>query len=407
MSVVDAPAGDVGGLVIGESLADRNRSARREDQAVGGGVPHRTCAVEHSLRPTRAVASRCVVCLMRRGTDEELRSSCVGGWLLLLIALVAASACSDGGSSDSDPSFTIGLVTNNANGLRNVSGFIDGMEELGYSEGNNVTYLFAGEPRTDSDLDRELERFADEGVDLVFTAGTPTGTAAHRILGGTDIPIVFGVIADPIAAGVMEDLTRPGGNITGVKLGVDQVRRLELLVEIAPSIERIIVPYNPDDAAATSAVAQIESAAPELGVELVYAEARTDAEVTDLLDHMPQNVDAILLVPDSTVNARLAEILELATALSIPTSGPSTAQVEEGALMTYGFIHERAGVQAARIADQVLRGADPGDLPVEDTESFLGINLETAQAIDLDISDAVLQQAEIIRRPAPAEMDDG
>jgi putative ABC transport system substrate-binding protein len=328
-------------------------------------------------------------------------------WLVSLVALTATSACGDGGSSEAKSSFTIGLVTNNVNGLRNVDGFIEGMEALDYLEGSNVTYLFAGEPQMDSDLDRELDRFVEEDVDLVFTAGTPTGVAAYRILVSTDIPIVFGVIADPVAAGVMDDLSRPGGNMTGVKLGVDQVRRLELLVEIAPTIERVVVPYNPDDAAAASAVAQIEPAARELGVELVFAEARTDDEVTALLENWPQRVDAVFLVPDSTVNARLAEILELAISLSLPTSGPSTAQVEDGALMTYGFIHERAGTQAARIADQVLRGADPGDLPVEDTESYLGLNLVTAEAIGLDIGDAMLRRAEIIRRPARAEGDSG
>ncbi len=325
-------------------------------------------------------------------------------WWWVLLALVTASACGSNGSSSS---FTVGLVTNSSNGLRNVRGFIDGMADLGYVEGANITYRFAGEPQADSDLDVELESFVEAGVDLVFTAGTPTGVAAHRILAGTGIPIVFGVIADPVGAGVLEDLGHPGGTITGVKLGVDQDRRLELLVEIAPSITRILVPYNPDDTAAVSAVDQIAPVARELGVELVLAEARTDEAVTELLENMPGNVDAVFLVPDSTVNARLADILEWAVATSVPTSGPSTAQVEEGALMTYGFIHERAGAQAARIADQVLRGADPGDLPVEDTESFLGVNLVTAEAIGLDISDAVLQQAEIIQRPGDADGDDG
>lgn len=327
-------------------------------------------------------------------------------WWWALLALVTASACG-GGSDGSGSSFTVGLVTNNSNGLRNVRGFIEGMTDLGYVEGANITYRFAGEPRADSDLDVELESFVQAEVDLVFTAGTPTGVAAHRILAGTGTPIVFGVIADPVGAGVLEDLGHPGGSITGVKLGVDQERRLELLVEIAPSIRRILVPFNPDDTAAVSAIDQIAPVAGDLGVELVLAEARTDEAVTELLGNAPENVDAVFLVPDSTVNARLADILEWAVASSLPTSGPSTAQVEEGALMTYGFIHERAGAQAARIADQVLRGADPGDLPVEDTESFLGINLMTAEAIGLDISDAILQQAEIIRRPGDADGDDG
>ncbi len=325
-------------------------------------------------------------------------------WFVVSVALVVVSACG-GGSSQADPGFTIGLVTNNPNGLRNVEGFVEGMAGLGYIEGTNVTYRYAGEPRSGDDLDRELEDFVEAGVDLVFTAGTPTGVAAHRIMEGTDIPIVFGVIADPVAAGVMEDLSRPGGNITGVKLGIDQERRLELLMEIAPAIVRVMVPYNPDDSAAVGAVAQISRVAAELGAELVLVEARTDADITELLENMPDAIDAVFLVPDSLVNARLSDILEWAAQLSLPTSGPSTAQVEEGALMTYGFVHKEAGAQAARIADQVLRGADPGDLPVEDAESFLAVNLVTADLIGLEITDAILQQAETIIRPTSAEED--
>ena len=326
-------------------------------------------------------------------------------WLVISAALVVVSACG-GGSSQADTSFTIGLVTNNPNGLRNVEGFVEGMAQLGYIEGTNVTYRYAGEPRVGDDLDRELEDFVEARVDLVFTAGTPTGVAAHRIMEGTVIPIVFGVIADPLAAGVMEDLSHPGGNITGVKLGIDQERRLELFLEIAPAIDRVMVPYNPDDSAASSAVAQILSAAGELGAELVLVEGRTDADITDLLETMPDAIDAVFLVPDSMVNARLSDILERTTQLSLPTSGPSTAQVEQGALMTYGFIHVQAGAQAAHIADRVLRGADPGDLPVEDAESFLGVNLVTADLIGLEVTDATLQQAAIIVRPTSAE-DDG
>jgi putative ABC transport system substrate-binding protein len=327
-------------------------------------------------------------------------------WLGVLVAVVTVQACG-AGSPQSGTSFTIGLVTNNPNGLRNVQGFVDGMAQLGYVEGDNVTYLYAGEPRSGTDLDRELEDFVTAGVDLVFTAGTPTGVAAFRILGGTAIPVVFGVIADPVAAGVMEDLSHPGGNMTGVKLGTDQGRRLELLLQIAPTVHQILVPYNPADSAPSGAVDQVSRFAEELGVELVLAEARTDADVTELLESPPKGIDAIFLVPDSTVNARLADIVHLAVSLRLPTSGPSTAQVEEGSLMTYGFIHERAGAQAARIADQVLRGTDPGDLPVEDAESFLAVNLAAAKEIGLEVTDAFLQQAEIILRPGDEEEGGG
>jgi putative ABC transport system substrate-binding protein len=317
--------------------------------------------------------------------------------IAVLIVTLALAACSDV-SDDETRHFTIGLVTNNPNGLRNIQGFRDGMAELGYVEGENVTYMFESFPASGDELDAVLQSMVEAEVDLVFTAGTPTGVAAHRLTEGTDIPVVFGVIADPIAAGVMEDLTKPGGNLTGVRLSENQARRLELLLEIAPSTQRIFVPYDPDDAASTSAVAQINELATDLGVEIVEGKARDDDQVTELLDNVPEDIDAIFLVPGTTVNKRLKDVLAVALDRKLPVSGPSTAQVEEGALTTFGFIHHQVGAQAARMADLVLKGADPGDLPVETAEFFLAINLQTADAIGLEIPYGILQQAEIIIR---------
>jgi putative ABC transport system substrate-binding protein len=117
-----------------------------------------------------------------------------------------------------------------------------------------------------------------------------------------------------------------------------------------------------------------------------------------LLNNIPKNIDAIFLVPDSTVNSRIKDVLAVALDRKLPVSGPSTAQVEQGALTTYGFVHHEVGAQAARIAAQVLKGADPGELPVETAEFFLAINLQAADAIGLEIPYKILQQAEIVIR---------
>jgi len=322
--------------------------------------------------------------------------------IVVIIVTLTLAAC-DSVSDEDSRYFTIGLVTNNPNGLRNVQGFRDEMAELGYVEGENVTFMFAGHPTKGDELDAVLESMVAAKVDLIFTAGTPTGVAAQRITEGTNIPVVFGVIADPIAAGVMEDLTRPGGNMTGVKISQNQARRLELLLEIAPGIQRVFVPHNPEDAAPTSAAAQVNEIAPDLGIEIVEGHARNDDEVTELLNNIPEDVGAIFMLPDSTVNARLADLVAIALDRKLPVSGPSIAQVEGGALTAYGIIHHKAGAQAAHIAAQVLRGADPGELPVETAEFYLGINLQTADAIGLEIPYEVLQQAEIIIRAEEQE----
>ena len=321
--------------------------------------------------------------------------------IVSLLFLLLLTSCSGGETTGT--SFTVGLITNNSNGIRNITGFIDGMTTLGYAEGENINYIYAGKHVAAGELETAIQEMVDAGVDLIFTAGTPTGVAAHGVTANTGIPVVFGVIADPIRAGVLNDLTSPGGNMTGVKLGVDQSRRLELLLEVAPDTQRILIPFNPTDTAASTAVEQVMQLADDLGVELVLGPVTTNGEVETLIETISPDLDAIFLVPDSLVNSHLAQILAAASEYRLPTSGPSTAQVEEGALTSYGFVHHAAGVQAARIADRVLKGADPGNLPVEDTESFFAVNLETAAALGLEISDELLQQADVIIRPGQGE----
>ena len=318
---------------------------------------------------------------------------------ILLISPLLAGCDHDHELEESAPQnqITVGLITNNPNGLRNVEGFRSELTGLIEARGSAVEFRFSGKPTAKNELNAQLQAFVDEPVDLIFTAGTPTGVAAYRVTGESGVPVVFGVIANPLTAGVMTDLTRPGGNMTGVMLAQNQARRLSIFAEMLPARKRILVPFNPDDAAPASAVAQLPPIADQLGIELVLSEARNNDAVNQLLADFPA-VDAVFLVPDSTVNRRLKDLLDLCEQRKIPVSGPSAAQVEAGALMTYGFIHKDAGAQAARIADRILRGADPATTPVETAESYLQVNLASAERIGLQISDNLLQRTDVILR---------
>ena len=313
-----------------------------------------------------------------------------------LLGLLLITGCQDRSESQQRV-LVLGLITNNPNGMRNVEGFKGEMTRLGYEEGSKIRYIYSGKPTSSPELESTIQSFLASKVDLIFTAGTPTGVVAYQVTRDSDVPVVFGVIANPIAAGVMSDLNQPGGNITGVKLSQSQARRFEIFTEMVPVVRRILVPFNPTDTAPTSAVAQISDIAKSLNIELVIAEARKNDDVTQLLADFP-DVDAIFLVPDTTVNRRLAEILDLAEQRRIPVSGPSVAQVEAGALMTYGFIHQAAGAQAARMADRILRGAEPATTPVETAEIFLQLNTASAARIGIQVSDDLLQRADVILR---------
>jgi putative ABC transport system substrate-binding protein len=291
------------------------------------------------------------------------------------------------------------LITNNSNGLKNVNGFIGGMEEYGYLESENTTYLFSGEPTANSNLDSEIQQMIAAGADLIFTAGTPTGVAAYQATMDSEIPVVFGVVADPIAAGIMDDLNHPGGNMTGVMLSKNQSRRVELLLELDPSIKKILIPFNPEDTAPQSALVQIADLCKSLNVEIVERHARSAEDAKEILQNIPADIDAVFLLPDSVFNPQIESVLAAANELGVPVSGPSTIQAEQGAVISYGIIHQKVGVQAARIAHQILQGIDPGDIPVEVAEFYLAINVDAAEKIELEIPYYLLQQAEFVITP--------
>lgn len=322
----------------------------------------------------------------------------ITGLLLLILLNLAACSEPDNHRPQTTQRFVVGLVTNNPNGMRNVEGFRAAMTKLGYADGENIEYRYAGKPTRGPALDKTLEQLVEDRVDLIFTAGSPTGVAAHRITRGNKIPVVFGVVADPIRAGIMTDLNQPNGNMTGVMLSPNHSRRLELLIEIDPRVKRVFVPYNPEDSAPASAFSYLETAAAQLGIELVEGRAVDQAQVAALLKSIPDDIDAFFLLPDSTVNRRQQDFIDLAIARRLPVSGPSIIQVEKGALISYGIVHTEAGAQAAAIADQIIRGAEPGNLPVQTAEFYLGINLQTAQAIDLEVPYDLLQRAHTIVR---------
>ncbi len=313
--------------------------------------------------------------------------------LFFILCLFLLSAC----ESQEKP-LTIGLITNNPNGLKNVQGFKDGMTEQGYIEGEHVSYLSEDAPVRGQALRERLRSFVDQRVDLIFTAGTPTGIAAWQATAGTDIPVIFGVIADPVKAGVMSDLTAPGGNLSGVRISRNQALRMELFLRLVPTTRRILIPFNPNDPAATSAVAQLEENTQQLGIEIIKQACPDNDAVVQLLGNFPGDVDAVFLLPDSVVNKHISEFVRISLERKIPVSGPSNTQVEKGALMGYGIIHHDAGYQAARMAHQVLQGVSPASLPVETAESYLGINLATAQAIGVEVPEHLLRQAKVIVR---------
>jgi putative tryptophan/tyrosine transport system substrate-binding protein len=275
-----------------------------------------------------------------------------------------------------------------------------GLVDLGYVEGQNVAieWRFAAE-RTDRlhELAAELVALP---VDLIVAMGGEVTEAARQITG--TVPIVMAHGGDPVAAGLVASLARPGGNITGISSIASQLvgKRLELLKETSPSITRVGVLWNPTNPAKPPEWEEAQRAARALGVRLIALEVRApDAFESAFESALQEQADALLVLAEVLTITYGPRIAVFALQSRLPSMFEPKSFVEAGGLMCYGWDRLRLTAYAATYVDKLLKGAEPGDLPVEQPTTFeLVINLPTAQGLGLTIPPHVLLQAtEIIQ----------
>lgn len=287
------------------------------------------------------------------------------------------------------PSFT----TNGQVGSRQLS-FRASMAELGYIEGQNVTYIFDSASIAPNTLDAAAQSLVAANVDVIVAYGTTASLAAQRATAGTDIPVVFVGAVDPVELGLVKSLQNTEGNVTGVG-GVSEAygKQLEWLIQIDPNVQTVYLPYpglaNPVTAAAVNA---IQDFATKSGINVVAAELLTPEDIAAAVANLP-DVDAIMLVPFAAF-----DFIQVAMDHKIPLTYSFPNVMDVGPFLSYNYTEEGIGSTAARFADRILNGAKPSDLPVEIAPNSLAINLKTADAIGLEISDAILLQADIIVR---------
>jgi putative ABC transport system substrate-binding protein len=277
------------------------------------------------------------------------------------------------------------------------------MAKAGYEEGKSVKYIDAG-PISDTEaLKKAAQDLIDAKVDLIFSVGTPPTSIIFTLMKerlGKSAPVVFWAILDPVAAGYAQSLQRPGGNLTGISIGSGGTsidgRRLEWFKKIVPRIKRVYFPHNPEDPLVMQALKTVRDSAAALGIELVSQQIRTQAEAEAAAKAVPSDIDGIFILADRLVNAQFNG--ELALKLGVPYSAPNTHGTESGALMSYSVEYPAIGEQASKMAIQILKGANPGDIPIETPEIFLSINLKTAEALGLTIPNEILQQAQRVFR---------
>jgi putative tryptophan/tyrosine transport system substrate-binding protein len=276
-----------------------------------------------------------------------------------------------------------------------LAAFREGLRELGYVEGKNLAIEFRwaeGKYERLPDLAAELVGLK---VAVIVTHGTPAARAAKQAT--KTIAIVMAASGDAVATGLVAGIARPGGNITGTTFFNPEIsaRRLELLKEAVPRIRRVAVLVNPDNPARGPVLQAMEPTARSLQVELVRFEARGPQEFEGVFAGMAQSrVEALTIIEDPVLLDNVRGLASLAAKHRSPSSGFKEF-ARAGGLMAYAVDLPAMYRQGAVFVDKVLKGAKPGDLPVQQATKFeLIINLKTAKALGLTIPQSVLIRAD-------------
>jgi len=271
-----------------------------------------------------------------------------------------------------------------------------GLRDLGWIEGKNISieYRYSeGSGDRFPDLAAELVSLK---VDVIVAATPPAALAAQKATRAIPIVIVAG--GDPVALGLVESLARPGGNVTGLsQMAFELVgKRLELLKEIVPKLSRVAVLWNPQNPASTLSWQELQLPARQLGIQLHSLEVRSPSDLDQAFEDATRaRAGALFVIQDPVVNTNLGRIAGLAAKSRLPSIFQWSDFADAGGLAAYGPDRADLFRRAAAYVDKILKGAKPGDLPIERPTKFeFVINLKTARALGLTIPQSVLLHAD-------------
>ena len=288
----------------------------------------------------------------------------------------------------------LGLSTRSA-ATEWTAAFVQRLRELGRIEGRTITIEYRwGEGREErfAEIAAELVRLK---VDIIVTAGTPAVVAAKQAT--TVIPIVFAAAGDPVEAGLVASLARPGGNVTGLSSQTPDLatKRLEILREVVPGLRRLAILSNVGNRLAVLEMGEVQAAAGTLLLEVVTLEIRRGQDIAPAFEALKGRADALYVCLDGLLLTNRIRINTLALTARLPMMTATRDSVEVGGLMSYGPNFPELWRRAGDYVDRILLGTKPSDIPVEQPTKFdLVINLTTAKALDLKVPESFLLRAD-------------
>jgi putative ABC transport system substrate-binding protein len=278
--------------------------------------------------------------------------------------------------------------------------FRNGLASLGYVEGQTVVFEYVDSGGIQSNLPAAVSALVHRGPDVIVTGGSQATRAAKEAT--SKIPIVMAQDNDPLGAGFVASLARPGGNVTGLANLAAELsgKQLELLKELLPKLMRVLVLSDSTEPGNPKSLQETEAAARGFGVQVFYQDVRSAKDIDPAFrTARSKRSEALLVMPTPAMNQRRKQIIGLAAEQKLPGIYPRVEYVEDGGLMMYGVNTNDLFRRAAIFVDKILKGAKPANLPVEQPTNFeLAINLKAAKQIGLTIPPNVLARADRVIR---------
>ena len=273
--------------------------------------------------------------------------------------------------------------------------FVQRLRELGWIENRTVAIEYRWAEGRDERFTEIAAEFIRLKVDVILTYATPSSIAAKKAT--AVIPIVFAAAGDPVGTGLVASLARPGGNITGFSIQQTDLasKRLEMLREVLPGLRTVAILVDTGSPTSVLEMVEAQAAARTIGLAVVTSEVRRAEDVAPAFDALKGRADALYVCGSPLMTTNRTRINTLALGMRLPTMHIFREYVEAGGLMSYGPNLPDLFRSAAAYVDKILRGAKPGDLPVEQPTKFdFIINITTAKALGLNVPQTMLSRAD-------------
>lgn len=276
----------------------------------------------------------------------------------------------------------------------NYQGFVDGLAEAGYVEGENLTINFQNASGEIGNCQQICNLFANNDTDLVFAIATPAAQTAVNVFQETDVPVLFSSVTDAVSAGLVESNEAPGKNVTGTLDMPVIADQIAVIKDVLPEAEKLGILYTSSEANSETQAEQAKAAAEELGMEVIIQTSSSSNDIPQVISSVVGSVDAIFIPSDNAFASAMATVNRTATENELPVFCSVEAMIAEGGIATTAINYYDLGAQTADMAVRILNGEAASEIPVETQKEFsLVVNKTFAESVGVEIPAELLDEA--------------